>query len=86
MHDATYFYAPFFGLLVDGLVASTGIGGGILLLPLQVMGLHVEPIAAVGSDVIFMFVTKLWASLLHWRRKNIDWKLTAEAQSAAIRP
>lgn len=79
-----YLYAPLFGLLGSGLVASTGVGGGILLLPLQVIGLRVPPIVAVGSDVILMFFTKRWASLLHWRRKNIGWKLTVVMLTGSI--
>lgn len=76
MHDATsYVYVPLFGFLVGALVASTGVGGGVLLLPLQIMILRIPPIMAVGSSMIFMFLTKLWASVLHWRQKNMDWRL-----------
>jgi uncharacterized protein len=76
VHDILlYLYVPLIGFLVGALVATTGIGGGVLLLPLQVMVLHVPPIVAVGSDMAFMFFTKLWATLLHWRHGNMEWRL-----------
>ena len=75
MNESLYFYVPLIGFLVGGLVASTGVGGGVLLLPILIIGLRVPPIVAVGSDVVFMFLTKLWAVVLHWRRSNVDWQL-----------
>jgi uncharacterized protein len=53
----------------------TGIGGGVLLLPLLVLVLRVPPIVAVGSSAVYMLLTKIGAAGLHWRRGNVDWKL-----------
>jgi uncharacterized protein len=75
MTNPVYFYGPAIGFLVGGVVAATGMGGGILLLPLQMAGLNIHPIVAVGSDVIFMFFTKLWATLLNWKRETVDSEL-----------
>ncbi|MBA3915975.1 MAG: sulfite exporter TauE/SafE family protein, partial [Acidobacteriales bacterium] len=38
------------GLTVGTLIGMTGLGGGVLLLPLLIFGLKVPPIMAVGSD------------------------------------
>ena len=40
----------------------TGVGGGVLLLPMLIFGLKVPPIMAVGSDALFNFFTKIPAS------------------------
>lgn len=84
MTNPTYLYAPIIGFLVGGLVAATGVGGGILLLPLQVMGLRVPPIIAVGSDVTFMFFTKLWATIVNWKRENLDRGLAVALLAGSI--
>lgn len=67
--------AALIGFVVGGLVSLTGLGGGVLLLPLLILGLRVPPIVAVGSDATFMFLTKLGAAMLHWRRGHVDWRL-----------
>jgi len=65
------------GLLVGGLVSLTGLGGGVLLLPALILGLHVPPIVAVGSAAAFSVFAKILAGSVHWRRGNVDWSLVA---------
>ena len=65
------------GLIVGLLVGLTGIGGGVLLLPLLIFGLGVPPIVAVGSDAAFNFFTKIGSAWLHWRKGTIRWRLVA---------
>jgi uncharacterized membrane protein YfcA len=84
MTNPVYFYGPANGFLVGGVVAATGVGGGILLLPLQMAGLHIPPIVAVGSDVTFMFFTKLWATLLNWKRGTVDSQLALGLLTGSI--
>ena len=38
------------GFLVGTLIGMTGLGGGVLLLPILIYGLHVPAMLAVGSD------------------------------------
>jgi uncharacterized membrane protein YfcA len=64
------------GALVGVLVGLTGMGSGVLLLPLLIFGLGVPPIIAIGSDAAFSALTKLGASLLHWRQGTVNWNLT----------
>ena len=47
------------GFLVGILIGMTGLGGGVLLLPLPIFLLRVPAIVAVGSDALFNFVTKI---------------------------
>ena len=53
------------GFVVGVLIGLTGVGGGVLLLPLLIFGLRVPAIIAVGSDALFNFFTKIPASLMH---------------------
>lgn len=64
------------GALVGVLVGLTGMGSGVLLLPVLIFGLGVSPIVAIGSDAAFSALTKLGAGFLHWRHGTVNWKLT----------
>src|ERR1700682_6331754 len=56
------------GFTVGTLIGLTGLGGGVLLLPMLIFGLHVPAITAVGSDALFNFFTKIPASIMHlWK-------------------
>jgi len=63
------------GFVVGVLIGMTGVGGGVLLLPVLIFGLRVPPIVAVGSDVLFNFFTKIPASLLHLKRGTVRRKV-----------
>lgn len=67
----------FIGFFVGCLVAATGIGGGILLTPLLIVVLNASPVAAVGTALLFMALTKVCASLFHWRQNTVDFRLSA---------
>src|SRR6267378_5640055 len=47
------------GFVVGTLIGLTGLGGGVLLLPMLIFGLHIPAITAVGSDALFNFFTKI---------------------------
>lgn len=72
------------GLLVGLLVGFTGLGGGMVLLPLLISVLGVPPIVAVGSDAVINFVTKIGAGTLHWRRGNVNWRLVLNLAYGSI--
>lgn len=63
------------GFVVGVLIGMTGVGGGVLLLPVLIFGLRVPPIMAVGSDALFNFFTKIPASLLHLKRGTVRRKV-----------
>ncbi len=63
------------GLVVGILVGLTGLGGGMVLLPLLISVLGIPPIVAVGSDAVINCVTKIGAGALHWRRGNVSWRV-----------
>jgi uncharacterized protein len=63
------------GLVVGTLVGLTGLGAGVLLLPVLIFGLGVAPIVAVGSDAVFNSVTKIGSGYMHWRQGSVNWAL-----------
>ena len=63
------------GFFVGMLIGLTGLGGGVLLLPILIFGLRVPAIVAVGSDALFNFFTKIPASLVHLKKGTVRRKV-----------
>src|ERR1700736_2551753 len=63
------------GFVVGVLIGLTGVGGGVLLLPILIFGLRVPAIIAVGSDALFNFFTKIPAGILHPRKGTVRRKV-----------
>jgi uncharacterized protein len=63
------------GFVVGILIGLTGVGGGVLLLPVLIFGLQIPAIVAVGSDALFNFFTKIPASLLHLKNGTVRRKV-----------
>ena len=63
------------GFFVGSLIGMTGVGGGVLLLPILIFGLHVPAMRAVGSDALFNFATKIGASAVHLRKGTVRRKV-----------
>ena len=59
------------GFIVGILIGMSGVGGGVLLLPVLIFGLRVPAITAVGSDALFNFVTKVPASIMHLKKGTV---------------
>lgn len=62
------------GLLVGLLVGLTGVGGAALLTPVLIL-LGINPAIAVGTDLAYNSITKLFGSIQHWRQKTINFQL-----------
>lgn len=54
-------------------VGLTGVGGGALMTPLLLLVFDVAPLAAVGTDLWFAAITKLFAARMHHDHGLIDW-------------
>ena len=61
--------------MVGILIGMTGVGGGVLLLPVLIFGLNVPPLIAVGSDALFNFFTKIPAGLMHLKKGTVRKKV-----------
>lgn len=64
----------FLGLLVGFLVGLTGVGGGALMTP-SLIFLGVEPIIAVGTDLLYAGVTKVFGLLFHHQKGNVRYDI-----------
>jgi uncharacterized membrane protein YfcA len=72
------------GFVVGVLIGMTGVGGGVLLLPVLIFGLRVPAIVAVGSDALFNFFTKIPASLLHLKKGTVRRKVVIALATGSI--
>jgi uncharacterized membrane protein YfcA len=65
--------APVAGLAIGFLVGCIGIGGGALMMPYLLFGLGLDPITAVGTDLVYAALVKAVGTVEHSRLKTIDW-------------
>src|SRR5438067_6615755 len=72
------------GLVVGTLIGLTGLGGGVLLLPLLIFGLSVPPIIAVGSDALFNFITKIPSSFVHLSKGTVRRKVVLALATGSV--
>jgi len=72
------------GFVVGSLIGMTGVGGGVLLLPVLIFVLRVPPIVAVGSDALFNFVTKIGSSWVHLNRGTVRKKVVLALACGSI--
>lgn len=63
------------GALTGLLVGLTGVGGGSLMTPLLLLVFGVAPMSAVGTDLWFAAITKLFATRVHHGHGLIEWKI-----------
>lgn len=61
------------GLMVGIAIGLSGLGGAPLLLPPLII-IGIPPQLVIGVNLAFIFVTKLFASILHSKEQNINWK------------
>jgi uncharacterized membrane protein YfcA len=59
------------GLAVGVLVGLTGVGGAALLTPLLI-AMGINPTIAVGTDLVYNSITKLFGFAQHWKQKTIN--------------
>lgn len=63
------------GALTGFLVGLSGVGGGALMTPLLLLIFGVAPMSAVGTDLWFAAITKMFASRVHQGHGLIDWQV-----------
>jgi uncharacterized membrane protein YfcA len=63
------------GLLVGAIVGITGVGGGALMTPLLVMMFGVAPTTAVGTDLLYASITKMFGTAVHHQAGTVDWQV-----------
>ena len=70
-------YIALAGLIVGCAVGLTGMGGGALMTPVLVLLFHVQPVAAVASDLVASLVMKPVGAAVHASRGTVRWALVA---------
>lgn len=63
------------GALIGLMVGLTGVGGGALMTPILLLLFGVPALAAVGTDLWFAAITKMFATPVHQRNNLIDWQV-----------
>jgi uncharacterized protein len=61
------------GFVVGFLVGMTGVGAGSLTTPFLITQIGVNPLVAVGTDLLFACLTKSSAAWRHHQLGNVDW-------------
>lgn len=61
------------GLVVGMVVGITGVGGGALMTPLLVLLFGVSPHTAVGTDLLYASITKMFGTAVHHKHGTVDW-------------
>jgi uncharacterized membrane protein YfcA len=72
------------GFGVGVMVGLTGIGGGALMTPLLVLVLGVAPQTAVGTDLLFASITKVFGVLIHRRHGTVDWVVVKRLAAGSL--
>lgn len=83
LHAINWLYAGS-GLCVGLLVGLTGVGGGSLMTPILILLFGINPVAAVGTDLLYACVTKFVGSSVHSIQHTIDWRLVGRLASGSV--
>ncbi len=62
-------------VMIGVTVGLTGMGGGALMTPVLVLVFHVEPFAAISSDLVASLVMRPVGAAVHIRRGTVRWEL-----------
>jgi uncharacterized protein len=65
----------FTGFVVGLVVGMTGIGGGSLMTPVLVLLFGIAPQTAVGTDLLFACITKIFGAFVHGQKGAVDWEI-----------
>jgi uncharacterized membrane protein YfcA len=64
-----------FGLGIGLLVGMTGMGGGSLMTPLLILIFNTQPTTAIGTDIFYSAITKMFGSWRHLRMGTVNLEL-----------
>ncbi len=60
------------GAVLGFLIGLTGVGGGVLTVPVLILVMRLDPIAAVGTASLFSALTKSHAAWKHYQQRTIN--------------
>jgi uncharacterized membrane protein YfcA len=62
------------GLLIGFLIGLTGMGGGSLMTPIMILVMGVKPLIAVGTDLAYGAITRVFGSAIHLSQGTVHRK------------
>jgi uncharacterized membrane protein YfcA len=65
------FFIIIIGFFIGIIVGCTGMGGAALMTPLLIF-IGIQPLTAIGTDLAYSSVTKIFAAWQHYKLKTID--------------
>lgn len=75
---------PAYGLVVGVLVGLTGMGGGVLMMPLLLLGVGMPASAAVATDLLYSAPTKLVGGWQHWRQGTVNRRVIRDLATGSL--
>lgn len=75
---------PFAGFAVGVIIGLTGVGGGSLMTPLLVLMFGIHPKTAVGTDLLYAAITKIFGTAMHHAGKTVDWRMVAWLAAGSV--
>jgi len=79
-----YWLNPLAGALVGMMVGATGVGGGAIMTPLLVLMLGVTPHTAVGTDLLYASITKMFGVGIHGAQGRVDWQVVRRLATGSL--
>jgi uncharacterized membrane protein YfcA len=72
------------GFVVGTLVGLTGVGGGSLMTPILILLFGIQPMTAVGTDLLYAAATKSGGSLVHGVNHTIEWRVVRRLATGSV--
>jgi uncharacterized protein len=72
------------GLVVGLLVGMTGMGGALVMTPMMIFLFGINPTVAVGTDLLYSSITKIFGAWQHWRQKTVDWTVVKQLSMGSV--
>ena len=69
------FYASAASFFFSLLMLWSGIGAGLLVVPVLIALLNTDPLVAIASGSMFAFISKMLMTFVHSQQGNVDWRL-----------
>lgn len=72
------------GLVAGALASALGIGGGVVFVPVLVIGLALDQATAQGTSLAVIVPTALIGTYVHMRRGRVDWSAAVPVAAGGI--
>jgi uncharacterized membrane protein YfcA len=72
------------GLIIGFLIGLTGMGGGSLMTPVMILIMGVKPVVAVGTDIAYGAITRIFGGVAHWRQGTVHRKTAYLLASGSV--